>query len=70
MTKNIFKLFPKKSSELPASGFAKHPCIKRKDSLDSKLQIVLSEINKKIRFDSITHYASFDQKLENYHDFR
>ena len=33
MTKNIFKLFPKKpselpkSSELPASGFAKHPCI-------------------------------------------
>ena len=27
MTKNSFKLFPKNSSELPASGFAKHPCI-------------------------------------------
>ena len=27
MTKKSFKLFPKKSSDLPTSGFAKHPCI-------------------------------------------
>ena len=28
MTKSSFKLFPKKLSELPLFGFAKHPCIK------------------------------------------
>ena len=52
MTKNNFKLFPKKSSELPASGFAKHPCIKFDLSSFAKFTI-LKEIVHKIKFNSV-----------------
>ena len=47
MTKYSFKLFAKKSSELPASRFAKHPC---NMSSEHKTTLVLKKYKKDVFF--------------------
>ena len=68
-TKNNFKLFPKKSSdlpkssELPASGFAKHPCNRiEMDSIRNEPFTGLSEFTVQQKFIGC-HFRNIDSKI-------